>query len=389
MPARAPGHRKPVAGIQVRHQSRCPATAGNTCGCTPVYQAQVWSARDRKPIRKTFRTLAAAREWRQDSQVALRRGTMRAPTPTTVTEAARQWMAAAQAGVIRTRSGETYKPSALRTYQHALDSKLLPRLGYARLSTVTRNDIQDLIDHLTAQGLSPSTVHNAVLPLRAIYRRAVLRCEVAVNPTHNLQLPTVRTTRDRVARPEEARDLIHALPSADRALWATALYSGLRRGELLALRWEDVDLDGNLIHVARGWDRKAGPIEPKSRSGKRTVPIPQLLRSQLLGHRLQQGRGGLGLVFGRTPVKPFDPPTVVERAKRHWRAKGLHPIGLHECRHTYAAYAIAAGINTKALSTYMGHASITITLDRYGHLLPGNETEAASLLNRYLEPGRG
>ena len=67
-----------------------------------------------------------------------------------------------------------------------------------------------------------------------------------------------------------------------------------------------------------------------------------------------------------------------------WEAAGLNPIGLHECRHSYAAFMIAAGVNTKALSTYMGHASITITLDRYGHLLPGNEAHAANLLERWL-----
>lgn len=295
-------------------------------------------------------------------------------------------MAGAQTGVIRTRSGEVYKPSALRTYQHALRSQVLPRVGHVRLSSLTRNDIQDLADHLTAQGLAASTVRNAVLPLRAIYRRALVRSEVAVNPTLNLQLPSVRSRQDRVARPEEAQLLLDALPVGDRALWATALYAGLRRGELLALLWEHVDLDANVVHVRRGWDRVAGPIEPKSRSGRRIVPVPQLLRAHLLAHRLHQGRGGHGLAFGRTAEAPFDPPTVVERAKRHWRAAELTPIGLHECRHTYASHAIAAGINTKALSTYMGHASITITLDRYGHLLPGNETQAATLLNTYLQP---
>jgi integrase len=68
-----------------------------------------------------------------------------------------------------------------------------------------------------------------------------------------------------------------------------------------------------------------------------------------------------------------------------WERAGLAAIGLHECRHTYAALMIAAGVNAKALSTYMGHASITITLDRYGHLMPGNEREAAGMLAAYLD----
>jgi integrase len=75
---------------------------------------------------------------------------------------------------------------------------------------------------------------------------------------------------------------------------------------------------------------------------------------------------------------------VTKRAHRTWDRVGLAPIGLHECRHSFASFMIAAGVNAKALSTYMGHASVTITFDRYGHLMPGNEQEAAQLLDDYL-----
>jgi integrase len=76
--------------------------------------------------------------------------------------------------------------------------------------------------------------------------------------------------------------------------------------------------------------------------------------------------------------------TVAARAQTAWKAAGLAAIGLHECRHTFASLMIAAGVNAKALSTYLGHGSVTITLDRYGHLFPGNEEEAAGLLDAYL-----
>jgi integrase len=92
-----------------------------------------------------------------------------------------------------------------------------------------------------------------------------------------------------------------------------------------------------------------------------------------------------GLVFGRGPDRPFNPSTVYDHARRRWRAAGLTAIGLHECRHTYASLMIAAGVNAKALSVYMGHASVTFTFDRYGHLMPGNEAEAAQLLDGYLD----
>jgi integrase len=103
-------------------------------------------------------------------------------------------------------------------------------------------------------------------------------------------------------------------------------------------------------------------------------------------HKLASGRH-TGLVFGRTAEEPFDPRSLARRAETAWKKatpKPLEPISLHECRHTFASLMIAAGVNAKALSVYMGHASVTITLDRYGHLMPGNEDEAAALLDAYL-----
>ena len=205
-------------GVQVRHARRCGSRRGGECSCAPTYQAQVWSARDHRPIRKTFPTVAGALAWRQETQVALRRGTLRAPTATTLAEAADAWLAGAEAGIIRTRSDDPYKPSALRSYRHALQSKLLPELGRLRLSAIKRNDLQDLVDRMVAAGRSPSTVRNTILPLRAIYRRAIDRDQLAVNPTLKLLLPAVRGKREPVARADEAVTLLAVLPPEDRAL---------------------------------------------------------------------------------------------------------------------------------------------------------------------------
>jgi integrase len=381
--------RRRAEGVTVRHARHCPTGVGGACSCRPAFQAQVFSPRDHRTIRKSFPTLSDARAWRAATQTQVRHQTLRAPTRTTLREAAEQWLEAAKVGAVRTRSGEPYKPSALRSYEHALKQRVLPALGHLKLSAVGRNDIQDLADRLSSAGLAASTVRNAILPLRAIYRRATARQDIALNPTLGLALPAVRGRRDRVARPHEAAQLIAAAPPGDRAVWATALYAGLRRGELQALDWQQIDLDHGLIHVERGWDREQGPIEPKSRAGRRRVPIPTTLRRQLQAHRLHQGRGATGLAFGRTPTLPFDPSVIHDRARRAWKHAGLAPIGLHECRHTYAAHMIAAGINPKALSQYMGHSSITITLDRYGHLMPGAEHQAATMLDDYLLSARG
>jgi integrase len=103
----------------------------------------------------------------------------------------------------------------------------------------------------------------------------------------------------------------------------------------------------------------------------------------LAARRLRTGRVA-GLVFDADPPTPFNYLRVTRRAYRVWREAGLEPIGLHEARHTFASLMIAAGVNAKALCTYMGRSSIAITLDRYGHLFPGNEAEAATLLGDYL-----
>ena len=105
-------------------------------------------------------------------------------------------------------------------------------LGHLRLSAVERNDVQDFVDRLLAAGLDPSTIKNTLNPLQAIYRRAIKRGAVAVNPTAALDIARPRGRRERIATPAEAGALIAALPVEDRALWATAMYAGLRRGEL-------------------------------------------------------------------------------------------------------------------------------------------------------------
>jgi integrase len=161
------------------------------------------------------------------------------------------------------------------------------------------------------------------------------------------------------------------------------MYAGLRRGELLALRWEDVDLAAGVIRVERAWDAKEGVVAPKSRAARRAVPIAAVLRDYLVEHKLRSGRR-VGLAFGTSYAQPFTPSNIRKRANAAWQRAGREPIGLHECRHTFASLMIAAGVNAKALSAYMGHSSVTITLDRYGHLMLGNETQAAALLDGYL-----
>ena len=149
----------------------------------------------------------------------------------------------------------------------------------------------------------------------------------------------------------------------------------------------DVDLDAGVIRVERSYDDKEGAGETKGRT-KRTVPIPSLLRQRLREHLMRTGHRDDDLLFGSSGGGPFTPSRVTDRADKAWEKAKLERVTLHECRHTYASYMIAAGVNAKALSTFMGHSGIQITLDRYGHLFPGAEDEAAELLDAYLTKRR-
>jgi integrase len=348
------------------------------------YEAWVWSKTEQKKIRKTFPTHAAASSWRTDAAKATKDGRLRAPTRTTVREAWETWLAGAREGTIRNRSGDQFKPSVIRSYRQVMNQRVIDELGALRLSELTHVGLQDFADGLVAQGLDASTVRNTVMPIRVLLRRAVARGELAVNPAAGLTLPAVRGRRDRFASPAEAAALLGALGESERPIYATALYGGLRRGELMALRLEDIDLKAGLIRVERAYDPEARVFTtPKTRAGSRTVPIPAVLREHLAAQRLRSGRVA-GLAFGATAEQPFEYVNLIRRAARAWKLAGLEPIGLHSCRHTFASLMIAAGVNAKTLSTYMGHSSISITLDRYGHLMPGNEQQAAAMLDSYL-----
>ena len=137
-----------AAGIRTRHGRSCRSRGGGRCNCAPSYEAGVYSKREGKKIRKTFGTLAEARGWRADAEGAVRRRTLRAPTSTTVAEAAEAWLEGARKGTVRNRSGDRYKPSALRGYERSLRLRVIPALGHARLADVTRGDVQALVDKL-------------------------------------------------------------------------------------------------------------------------------------------------------------------------------------------------------------------------------------------------
>jgi integrase len=393
------------AGIEVRHQRSCRSHEGGRCNCRRGYRVRVWDPREQRLHVQTFADPVAAKTWRDDTSQRVRAGTMRVDSSTTIAQAAEALIAGMNDGTVLDRTGRPYKPSTRRGYARDLRNDVVPTLGGLRLTDVRRRDIQALVDALRAR-YSPSSVHNKLDPLRVIFRRALRDDVIAHDPTVGLEMPSVRGRRDKIASPTQAAALIAALPDPERALWCAALYGGLRIGELRALRWSDVDLPANLIRIRSGWDEVEGAIDPKSRAGTRPVPLAGEVRRALLAHKLATGRDGEDLVFGRTATEPFVRTTVRSRALRAWgwrqvrnpqsggkkttwtksRDDALDPLTPHEARHCAVSYMIAAGMNPKQISVYIGHGDVRQTWNRYGHLMPGDEHTAVAQLDAFLTP---
>ena len=329
--------RKP--GIRPIHSRNCRARQGLRCNCQPTWQADVRvGPGSTGRLRRNFPNEAAASNWRIDMLAAKRKGEQLAPSDRPLREAAADLIGGMRAGLIRNRSQRPYKPSVIRSYDESLRVHVLPSLGALPLPQVNRRTLQRLVDEMQVSGLSASTIRNAINPLRVLFRLAVRDGDVAVNPTTDLDLPAVRSKRRAVAPPEHALRLIDALPRlADQVLWAMALLGGLRRGELMALSWANVDLTHNLIHVENGWDREEGLIAPKSEAGIRDVPIIPALRELLVEWKLACPWSE-GLVVGVPPARRSNQLALQPVLTRHGRQRislgspcTKHDTATHQC----------------------------------------------------------
>lgn len=382
-----------ATGIRKLHSQGCLSRQGRRCNCGAGYEASVYLAREGKKVRKTFAREAEARSWRADALTAANRGTLRMVRRDgrTLSGALSEFIDGMKAGTVRPKNRAAYKPNTIRSYERAVTNHLAHSdLGALKVADVQRQDVQEFADELLAAGLAPGSVSNALNPLQAFYRRALDRGQLGYNPAERIDLPAQTNARPtRIAAPTEAAALIAALPETERALWATAFYAGLRRGELMALRCVDIDLGRSLISVERSWDQGEGAIDPKSVSSRRTVPLLAILRDYLDELLLRTGRGGEALLFGRTDQSPFAPMTIHKRATKAWKKAKLEPITLHHCRHTFASLLIDSGANPKAIQTFMGHSKIQTTFDTYGHLMPGSHDEVRARMDAYLaEPAQ-
>lgn len=390
-------------GIRKRHSRTCPVHAGKRCRCDGGYEAWVYLAREKRKVRKTFQSKNEAKSWRAEALSVAGKGGLRpvAYDKRTLYEALAEFIVGMEEAKIRPKGRERYKPSTIRSYERVVRLHLRgSELGALRPPDVRRSDVQAYADGLLAK-MSSHSASNALNPLQAFFARAAKEGELAHNPSEGIDLPTGKSKRPRrIVAPSEAAALLQALPVEERALWATAFYAGLRRGELQALRCEDIDLGTSLIDVRKGWDQVEGEIDPKSTAGRRTIPLLAVLRDFLDEHLLRTGKTGGDLVFGRSADKAFYASTVDKRAKRAWVAYNLAEreaaeeegraanlltlLTMHECRHTFASILIDTGANPKAIQQVMGHSKIQTTFDVYGHLLPGSYEDVRARMDAYL-----
>lgn len=378
-------------GIRERHGRSCASRNGARCNCQASYEAWYFDKRAVNPngtrgkkVRKSFSgpgALSAAKNWRSDSTRFVRLKQLRAPTRKTVKDAVDEFLSGAESGEIRNKRREPYKPAVVRQYRSALEKRFLPEFEDWRLSDVDTADLLAFKERLLGEGIADSTVRNVFVPVQAVFRRAKRMGEIAMNPAEDLDLPSGNASRERAATPAQAAAAIEALPEEDRALWAAAFYSGLRRGELRALRVEDIN--ETCLHVEHGWDDKEGAQAPKSRSGRRDVPLTEALRGFLAAHLERTGASGADLVFGRTESLPFTPHHVSDRADDAWGVAKLERWTLHEARHSFSTWLDAAGVSEERSDRYMGHSRGGVA-SRYRHQLPGQLAADADRIDAYL-----
>jgi integrase len=380
-------------GVYIRHQQHCPAAAqdGSRCRCTPAYRGRrrhpvtgkpQWSrsSTDRAEI---LTWLGAGRKGGEAARAQAMAGI-------SFGDLSDQWMRGVESGAIgkrRGRKGAGYSETTLAGYRRSLEHALKEEFGAFPAASIEEVEWQLWADRLSREGLSRSRIANHLAVASAIYgwaSRATRRL-VPRNPTLAVELPpNDEVPRTRVARAHEAAELLAALAPEDQVPYALAFYAGLRRAEIHRLEWVDVDLNGYRLIV-----RKA-----KSEAGTdRRPPIAEPLRPILLAARLRAGRpenGRLSQVSVMSGKLSSRATEAWDRANANRGGDGvpaLERITLHECRHTYASFLMAAGYTLKELMEFMGHADLGM-VQRYVKLLPQpEETNPAERLNRYLAGG--
>jgi len=293
----------------------------------------------------------------------------------------------------------TVRPTTFDGYRRHVDLYLVPRLGAVQLQQLSGDQLSRFYRDLMKEGgtgggeLSPSTVRRVHNTAHGALRDAVRWGHLRVNPATAAVKPRQPTVGSRDIATWTAGELRSFLThtSDDRlyALWRLAATTGMRRGEVLGLRWLDVDVAARRLAVRQTATAISSRIvfgEPKTMRGKRNVALDAdtvvaLESWKRLQEREQTAWGDTwtptGLVFSREDGTLIHPDLISKWFVRHVRESGVRPIRLHDLRHTHASLALQAGVSAKVVSERLGHATVAFTLDVYSHVIPGLQEDAA------------
>jgi integrase len=291
------------------------------------------------------------------------------------------------------------RPSTFEGYK--LDvRRVTERIGERRLQSLTPAMLNRLYGEL-GERLAPRTVRGVHTVLRQALSDAVAWQRLPRNPADRAKPPSLASLAEIPSRTWSARQLDDFLSHLrdDRlyAAWRVLSMTGLRRGELLGLDWDAVDLDAGRLAITRTLiEGKGAPrfSEPKTKRGRRSVALDARTVEALREHRQRQLNERLdwgppyqdhGLVFCREDGTPIWPRTFSRSFDHHVRAAALPKIRLHDLRHTHATLALEAGVHPKVVQERLGHSTIAITLDTYSHAIPAMQEDAAAKIAALLE----
>jgi integrase len=306
-----------------------------------------------------------------------------------------RWMNDAVRGTIRE---STYSRD-----KYLLTNHIKPFIGRIKLGNLNALHLQSLYRDRLDSGLSGSTVQKMHHVAHKALDQAVKWDLIPRNPADAVKAPTPTPKEMHPLSAPEAQRLLDAA-SGDRleALYVLAIHTGMRQGELLGLKWEDVDLDGKSLRIRRTLTRKGsdtggsyGLGEPKTKKSRRTVRLTQKAVEALRSHRARQAEEKLGagayyqdrgLVFAGEHGGIINPSNLRNRSfKPLLERAGLPRITFHDLRHTCASLLFQRNVHPKHVQELLGHASVAITLDTYSHMLPGMGGEAADAMEAVLE----
>ena len=282
-------------------------------------------------------------------------------------------------------------------YERIVELYLNPHLGRIALTKLTPEYVQQLINVLAAKGLAPNTVRNVRAVLRRALNQALKWGLVARNVAALVDTPRIEQQAIAPMDEQQARALLAAV-AGDRleALYRIALSLGLRRGEVLGLKWEDVDLERATIRIVRAiqWTRTQGMVfsTPKTKGSSRTLHLPETLLSSLRQHKARQDEERksprwqeCGMVFTTTKGTPLHPDNITHRFKAALRKAGLpETTRFHDLRHSCATLLLAQGVPPRVVMEILGHDQISTTMNIYAHVLPESLRAAAAALDALL-----